>query len=42
MSKAQTKFTVRMAPEALMQIDALRGQYGFTSRTAFLEAAGLA
>ena len=42
MSKAQTKFTVRMAPEALAQIGALRAQHGFTSRTAFLEAAGLA
>ncbi|SOH95637.1 hypothetical protein SAMN06273572_1146 [Monaibacterium marinum] len=42
MPKAQTKFTVRMAPEALAQIDALRAQHGFTSRAAFLEAAGLA
>ena len=42
MSTAQTKFTVRMAPEALAQIDVLRAQHGFTSRAAFLEAAGLA
>jgi len=42
MSKAQTKFTVRMAPEALAQIDVLRAQHGFSSRAAFLDAAGLA
>lgn len=42
MSKVQTKFTLRMAPEALAQIDALRAQHGFSSRAAFLEAAGLA
>ena len=38
MSTAQTKFTVRMAPEALAQIDVLRAQHGFSSRAAFLEA----
>lgn len=37
-----TKFTVRMAPDALAQIDVLRAQHGFSSRAAFLEAAGLA
>ncbi len=42
MSNAQTKFTVRIAPEALAQIDVLRAQHGFTSRAAYLEAAGLA